>query len=107
MKAGIVLALLVGCAVGLGAQSADGTKTLDLSKAADPIVGYCSPCHGWASDYDSIMASGVITPGDPASSPAWFMISSGRMPAQGPAPTAAEKQLIHDWIAAGAPQSVP
>ncbi|MDA8412039.1 MAG: hypothetical protein M0001_16820 [Treponema sp.] len=95
----VVIALLVAVQ-GISAQT--DTKTVDLSKGSSLIVAYCSPCHDWASDYKSIMDSGVVVPGDSASSQAWVMISSGRMPAQGPAPTSKEKKLIKEWIDAGA-----
>ncbi|MDA8427166.1 MAG: hypothetical protein M0Z80_13645 [Treponema sp.] len=74
------------------------------SKGADLIIARCSGCHGWASDYDSLMASGGIVPGKPGSSIVWTMISSGSMPRGGPAFTSKERRLVYDWIAAGAPR---
>ncbi|HUX42484.1 MAG TPA: hypothetical protein VMV83_15050 [Rectinemataceae bacterium] len=106
MKTYLTLALIlvvVGMAGAQSTQPASGTTaTVDLSQAPGLLTSYCSPCHDWASDYTSIMDSGVIVAGDSASSPAWVMISSGRMPASGPAPTEAEQKLIKDWIDAGA-----
>lgn len=102
----MILALLLLVAGIAGAQStqpaSSTTTTVDLSQAPALLTSYCSPCHDWASDYTSIMDSGVIVAGDSASSPAWVMISSGRMPASGPAPTEAEQKLIKAWIDAGA-----
>jgi hypothetical protein len=103
MKTPIAIAFSLVIAFIVGAQAVSAqTTTVDLSQGSALIVSYCSPCHDWASDYKSIMDSGVIVPGDSASSQAWVMISSGRMPAQGPAPTAEEQKLIKDWIDAGA-----
>jgi len=103
MKTPIGIGILFLAGLGLFAQTASTTKNIDLSQGSALLVSYCSPCHDWAADYDSIMASGVIAKGDSASSPAWQLISSGQMPMSGPAPSAAEQQLIRDWIDAGAP----
>lgn len=104
MKATIAFTILLALAVAAGAQSASGATTLRLSKGPALITAYCSACHGWAADYDSIMASGAIVPGKSASSRAWFMISSGRMPQGGPPLPAKDRKIIYDWIAAGAPR---
>ena len=101
MRIIIVIAFALVVAALAGAQTS--TKTVDLHQGPGLLVSYCSPCHDWAADYGSIMASGVIVSGDSASSPAWIMISTGRMPARGPAPTAEERKLIKEWIDAGAP----
>lgn len=101
MKLTLAFALCLAVALAAGAQAS--SKTVELGKGSGLLVSYCSPCHDWAADYNSIMASGVIVPGDSASSPAWIMISTGRMPARGPAPNAEERKLIKEWIDAGAP----
>ncbi len=103
MKTPIVIGLLFAAGLGLHAQGTSTIKTVDLSQGSALLVSYCAPCHDWASDYDSILSSGVIVPGDSGSSPAWQLISTGQMPMSGPAPSAAEQQLIKDWIDAGAP----
>jgi mono/diheme cytochrome c family protein len=106
MKATLAFGLFLTLALAaVGAQSASGPTTLRLSKGADLVITRCSVCHGWASDYDSLMASGGIVAGKPGSSIVWTMISSGRMPRGGPAFTSKERKLVYDWIAAGAPRS--
>lgn len=48
-------------------------------------------------------AGPAVSPGSPEVSPLWTWVSSGNMPPKGkPQLTAAEKKLIHDWIADGA-----
>jgi hypothetical protein len=103
MKTTLAIAVFLVAAFMAGAQDTPSTKIVELRSGSSLIVAYCSQCHDWAADYDSIMASGAIVPGDSGSSPAWIMISTGRMPADGPAPSAAERKLIKDWIDAGAP----
>lgn len=45
----------------------------------------------------------VIIPGDPSTSVLWQLVESGKMPVVGQLP-ASDKQLIRDWIEAGAPE---
>lgn len=100
-------ATIAALALGGGAilaQTTSATKVPDPGEGAKLIVSYCSPCHDWASDYNSIMSSGVFVPGKSGSSMGWLLIASGQMPASGPAPSAEEQQVIKDWIDAGAPE---
>lgn len=102
----VVAVLALAAAVFAQSTASSGQSSApkqDLTRGSSILVDYCSACHDWAQDYDSIMASGVIVPGNVEKSLVWKMISSGRMPAAGDPPTAEEKQLIHDWIEAGAP----
>ncbi|HUW40775.1 MAG TPA: hypothetical protein VMV90_07165 [Rectinemataceae bacterium] len=105
MKTTFAFALILVLALAVAvAQSSQGAANPRLSKGADLIIARCSACHGWAADYDSLMASGGIVPGKPGSSVVWTMISSGRMPRGGPAFTSNERKLVYDWIVAGAPR---
>lgn len=105
MKKSAFLPVLLLSGLGLAAQSSssNGFSAAELAQGSRILVDYCSRCHDWAQDYDSIMASGVVTPGKVSESLAWIMVSTGRMPAEGPAPTAEEQRLLRAWIEAGAP----
>ncbi len=73
----------------------------------------CSACHNAAAKlmglqttaYAPLMAGSVngpvVVPGDPEASKLWEMIGSGKMPLTGPLPME-ERQLVYDWIKAGA-----
>lgn len=76
---------------------------------------HCLTCHGIPKiegGFDvrtlaAIMKGGengeVLKPGDPAKSVLWIQIEENAMPPAGkPRMTAAEKQLVKDWIAGGA-----
>lgn len=73
----------------------------------------CAACHNAAArimglqttTYPTLMAGSnngpVVIPGDPENSKLWAMVSMGKMPLTGPLPPA-ERQLVYNWILAGA-----
>jgi hypothetical protein len=80
----------------------------------------CGECHspdlpkpkghfGYLTDLERVAANpDVVVPGKPEESQLWELIEEGKMPprtAKAGALSAAEKSLIHDWIADGAPAS--
>ena len=86
--------------------------TGEVSFAADvlPILeSRCIACHGSGrvsggvdlTTYANLTASGVVTPGDSASSSLAQTVLSGDMPRSGPKLTASQTQLIVDWINQG------
>jgi len=88
----------------IAAQGTSLPKTFESGKAVAIFVSSCASCHDWAASYDTIIASGLVTPGKPDESRVWAMIDSGRMPADGSSLDADQKAAIRDWIAAGAPK---
>jgi mono/diheme cytochrome c family protein len=74
----------------------------------------CGTCHGpdspalggmnYVSDLVALVAKGKVIPGDPEGSLLYSRIAKDQMPPAGvePRPTAAEIDLVRDWIAAGA-----
>jgi mono/diheme cytochrome c family protein len=59
----------------------------------------CVGCHTFASSYAGISA--YVKAGDPSTSLFYTETSSGAMPKGGPVLTAAQLQMISDWITAG------
>lgn len=86
----------------LGAPAAS-VGTLDMNRATSIIVGNCSMCHAWASDYSSIMSSGLVVAGHPEESNLLDVIKAGYMPPTQPRPSADDINVLYAWISAGAP----
>lgn len=80
------------------------------------IEKYCYRCHGAQRngsplfvvlDRDGLINSKAkyVVPGKPDESYMWQRVADGEMPPEGePAPSAAEKDVLKAWIAAGVPQ---
>jgi hypothetical protein len=99
-------------------KSAGPAPTPRLTFAADILPVFqakCVSCHGGFTakgkldvrTLDALARGGnagpSVSPGNPEVSPLWTWVNSGQMPPKGkPQLTAAEKKLIHDWIADGA-----
>ena len=98
---------LAWAAASAAAQGSPLPRTIEFGTVTSLIGKYCSNCHDWASAYKAIIVPARVVPGSPKDSLLWDMIESGQMPLSGPAPSAEEKALIRDWIAAGAPDAVP
>ena len=94
----IAVVLIVAAAGMLGAAE----KTLEVSfgPVQELVQAKCAACHEWPGSVEGIL--GVVTPGDPAESPMWKMVSADLMPPDEPL-SDAEKTLLQNWIAAGAP----
>jgi mono/diheme cytochrome c family protein len=82
----------------------------------------CASCHGsdlarpkgkfgYVTDLKRLADSPkLVVPSKPDESRLWDLVESGEMPppeSPAPPPTAAEKELIRNWIAAGAPSEAP
>jgi hypothetical protein len=107
---------MVACVVGT-----DGP--LPLAESARRLIAErCLKCHGGVRERGHLNLHGTerasrpaasghraIVPGDPAASELLRRIAADdadeRMPPEGQALTDAERALLHDWIAAGAPES--
>lgn len=99
------------------------------AEESGPRIGYeedvqpifnrtCNSCHSGivqlgglqVTAYEPLMTGSftgtVVLPGDVANSRLWYMIDTNRMPLIGSL-TQADKQIIRDWIAAGAPEKRP
>jgi hypothetical protein len=99
MKTRLIVAMvLVAAAAGLPA--ADQALAVSFARVQELVQAKCSACHDWAGSTEGIL--GVVTPGDPAASPMWKKVSADLMPPDEPLADA-EKALLKDWIAAGAP----
>lgn len=91
------------------APGADNGCDAMQSQVTTALTTYCSGCHAapaneakfdYVLDPLKLQASGKIVVGKSAQSPLFNMISSGKMPPAGkqPRPTAADIQLIGQWI---------
>lgn len=98
-----MVVLYLATAVATQAQGA-AIKSFTYGATVGTLDRYCSACHSWSSTYEDLIGTGVIIPGKPDTSPAMDYIESGRMPPSGPVPSMPEKQLLYDWILAGAPK---
>jgi hypothetical protein len=63
----------------------------------------CSACHDWATSYEGITDPSRLVKGSPEASAVYTTVASDSMPPMDPKLTHAQKNLIRDWIAAGAP----
>lgn len=67
----------------------------------------CSGCHGAGkridlSNYATVMSGGWVVPFEPEKSVFYLCVHSGEMPKKNPQLSAAEVELIEQWIRAGA-----
>jgi hypothetical protein len=87
----------------------------DFDRTIAPLLSeHCLDCHSGAkpksgldlSQRRTAMAGGskgaVLVPGNPTESRLWELVARDKMPPKKPL-SAAEKELLRDWIAAGAP----
>jgi len=78
--------------------------------SAQIIRPKCLKCHSYApydfSSYDSMMAAGVVTAGDPQDSMLYTEVATADMPKGGPPLSPDEVQMISQWITDGAKESV-
>jgi mono/diheme cytochrome c family protein len=63
----------------------------------------CTACHDWAGSYEGITDPSRLVKGSPEASAVYTMVASDTMPMTEPKLTPDQKNLIRDWIAAGAP----
>jgi mono/diheme cytochrome c family protein len=107
--------LLAAWAVAAGAATAAEDRP---ARARQVFADKCAHCHGpdvprpkkkfgYVTDLERLAGNPkLVVPSKPEESRLWQLVESGKMPPEesptGPL-TAAEKALIHDWIAAGAP----
>jgi hypothetical protein len=63
----------------------------------------CSACHDWAGSHAGITDPSRLVKGSPEASAVYNMVASDAMPPTEAKLTLAQKNLIRDWIAAGAP----
>src|SRR5262245_31878941 len=104
-------AVAVAVAVCLTPSRADDRQT-DIAKTAREILNRrCFACHGangvarknvFVLDRDQLIASNVVTPGDPGSL-LFKLIESGAMPIGDPKLTVEEIAVVRNWITSGAP----
>jgi len=118
---GILLVVLAGCggaastpAPTSGGTTSGGNSSVSFSKDVLPIfTSRCTSCHGGSnpragvdlSSYDAVMNSGAITAGDAQNSVLVQAVQIGQMPRSGGRLSAAQVQLIADWVNAGAPNN--
>jgi uncharacterized membrane protein/mono/diheme cytochrome c family protein len=115
----VIAALVVALGSGkLQAQPASGERDLG-SEVRGVFAAKCAACHGpdlpkpqgrfgYVLDLKRVASNPeMVIPGKPDESELWAMVSHGDMPPtdapRGPL-TAAEKETIREWIAAGAPE---
>ena len=89
---------LASAAVGVGA--ADKTLAVSFGPVLELLQSRCAGCHGWAKAADGILEK--VKPGSPDESLIWQKVSKNIMPPDGPLADA-DKAMLKEWIAAGAP----
>jgi hypothetical protein len=96
----LVIAALAAVVSAAGLGAADQTLVMSFGPVQELLKAKCAGCHDWAGSAEGIL--GKVKPGAPEESPIWQKVSRDLMPPSGPlAP--ADKALLKDWIAAGAP----
>ena len=90
------------------------SSSVSFSNDVLPIFNSrCASCHSGPSSragvnlstYDSLKNSGAITPGDAQNSVLVQAVQIGQMPRSGGPLSAAQVQIIADWVNAGAPNN--
>ncbi len=99
--AAAILTSLAGAA-SLSAQTLSNTGFTTVQKILDRS---CSGCHDWTASYDTVIADGRVTAGQPDKSDIWVKVSDDTMPQSGDKLTTEEKDSIKGWILAGAPST--
>jgi WD40 repeat protein len=110
------------CWVVLAAALTVGRSTADealAKKAENALRTHCFRCHGkegtakgglnFILDREKLVARQKIVPGKPGESKLLERVEKGEMPPESvkARPSAAEIQVLKDWIAAGAPSAAP
>jgi hypothetical protein len=76
-------------------------------RARDILAANCARCHNKDYFFDprsrASLVQKEVKPGDPESSPVILRIANGSMPPNGKKVSAADLQVIREWIRAGAP----
>ena len=104
----LAFTLLPACGSGGSASTIDpnATVTPTYSSISTQILQKgCVSCHGGDGGYSFDSYSNTmraVTAGSPSSSRLYTAILSGSMPQSGTHPSAAQLQVISDWITAGA-----
>ena len=110
-------AIIIGSFIGLiGFCQAAEPDRPDLARKAEAILrANCYQCHGqdgvfeggmnYILDAAKLIARKKIVPGKPEESKLYIRVAKGTMPPADhqPRPSAAEKEILKQWIAAGAP----
>lgn len=113
--------LLAACGLSPGITiAAEGTELAARVRAV--LTTRCASCHGpeltrpkgrfgYVTDLKRLAStSKLVVPSNPEKSHLWQLVADGTMPpaeSRTGALTAFEKELVHNWIAAGAPSEVP
>jgi hypothetical protein len=99
MRKLLVVAIVIAAAAA-GLAAADTTLAVSFGPVQEMLQAKCASCHDWASVTEGIAER--VTPGAPDESAIWQKVAKNLMPPGEPLATA-EKALLKDWIAAGAP----
>jgi hypothetical protein len=87
----------------VGPLAAQTTQPPTFGQVAAILENRCSACHIWALTAEGIRQN--VVAGEPDSSPIIVMVENGLMPPSGDGFTEEEKNLVYDWIKAGADTS--
>jgi hypothetical protein len=99
MRKLLVVAIALAAAGG-GVMAAEKTLAVSFGPVQELLRARCAVCHGWAETADGIL--GKVKPGSPDESLIWQKVSKNIMPPDGPLADA-DKAMLKEWIAAGAP----
>jgi mono/diheme cytochrome c family protein len=96
----ILLLLALPC-LSAAAQEQAGNRGFQTIR--EIFQANCAACHDWAGSYEGITEPGRLVKGSPQASAVYTSVADDSMPPMDPKLTPAQKNLIRDWIAAGAP----
>jgi hypothetical protein len=100
MRKLVLVAIVLLAAAAAGLAAAEKTLVVSFGPVQELLKARCAGCHDWAGTAEGIL--GKVKPGAPDDSRIWQKVSNDRHPPDGPLADA-DKALLKDWIAAGAP----
>jgi hypothetical protein len=100
MRKLVLVAIVLLAAAAAGLSAAEKTLVVSFGPVQELLKARCAGCHDWAATAEGIL--GKVKPGAPDDSRIWQKVSNNLHPPDGPL-TDADKALLQNWIAAGAP----
>ncbi len=108
------IVLLLFCFLSLTAFSTPAARQKEnpqAKQAFDILQASCANCHDDQGDdkdkfwlnYPAMLKEGTVVPGKPDASLLYTIVKSEKMPRDGAKLTAAQLNVIREWILAGAP----
>lgn len=96
----LAIGVMMLAATAAGLAAAEKTLEVSFAPVQELLDANCAACHDWTGSAEGIL--GKVKPGSPDESLLWQKVSEDLMPPDGPLADA-DKAVLKDWIAAGAP----